>query len=1167
MKKGIKSNLRRVLAFVLAITFVMSTITLVAGAESEPAGSSAQIPSKPYYTYNDTSNTNGYYTGTGSSSAQVTSSDGMVTAEKTIAPTENENEFIITLEVTTKTEQAVSPDTAVVLVIDISRSMDSDFSGSSRMQAAKNAAKAFVNAYVTNAGSAKRWISIVMFGLNAEAVDFDSSRWSTQYWIDAADDDNKETVLDKIEELSTGNNSGTFLAGGLTIANNLFTKSSLNSSISTVANANRYAVVLTDGAPTAVKNDNKWGNSDTYIRGKYVGENDSAKNPSKDAAATLRGAIGGPVYTIAVSTTPSYTNWLQNHIAENTSCAFSANDISELNNAFSSINQSIAESASAGTLVDTIGANVNASTAESAASINTTTGALEWDLADATPVVTTDGNITTYTYTTSYKVTLDTDKIYREGRVGDHNYATNGQTTFTYNYTGSDGSGTRTLELKVPTVKALWGSLQFTKVNDGGQPLAGAEFTLSKNGVEIATATSGSDGVVSFNYIPKGTYTLTETTVPTGYNGDTTVYSVTVANGQVTTTLPSDGKVVNNIKTKDFTVEHYFETGYDSDVYERNTAYDGQSTIAHGETRYASVYIKTVEGFTYDSTVEGSVTQIKYSDPEPLVLRLYYRAVKPDDKTFFVEHYFETGYNTGSYVRDPDSDDQGIIEFGQSKSAEDFVKSVFGYTYKADHPDGVDSVSYDDESLTLKLFYSVNKPGDKNFTVKYYFETDFGSDEFTYDSSKDRTGTIEFGDTIDASAFADDFTGYWYDSMVTGSITSITYDDADQDNLELTLYYKMRGGYFYVEHYFENGYNANSYTHNSAYDSYDVIRYGETKSASAFVKSVSGYTYNASVTGSVTEVTYNEETGEDRLVLKLYYRANKPGDRTFTVEHYYETGFGTGVYGSAVTYAGEVSAPIAYGETKFASDYITLLNGYRYDTTVPGSVTEISYDDSSRVLKLYYRVESPADKSFTVEHYFENGFNTGIYVRDPAYDASGTIAYGQSVSASGYVLDIAGFEYDATVSGSVSAISYGDTGLTLKLYYRALPSTVVTYRIVANYDYYFNDLLQNGETVVLTDNTTVDVGTVLNINPDDFATFNELPYDFIAEGSSELTVTLTDSGTVYEIVLNYELREYGETPPPTGVDSRTAIFGSLAALSGSGLIALALTGRKKEEDK
>ena len=298
MKKGIKSNLRRVLAFVLAITFVMSTITLVAGA-SRTGGQFRPDTLKPYYTYNDTSNTNGYYTGTGSSSAKVTSSDGWLRLKRPSRPPKTKTVYHHS-EVTTKTEQAVSPDTAVVLVIDISRSMDSDFSGSSRMQAAKNAAKAFVNAYVTNAGSAKRWISIVMFGLNAEAVDFDSSRWSTQYWIDAADDDNKETVLDKIEELSTGNNSGTFLTGGLTIANNLFTKSSLNSSISTVANANRYAVVLTDGAPTAVKNDD---NSDTYIRGKYVGENNSAKNPSKDAAATLRGAIGGPVYTIAVSTT------------------------------------------------------------------------------------------------------------------------------------------------------------------------------------------------------------------------------------------------------------------------------------------------------------------------------------------------------------------------------------------------------------------------------------------------------------------------------------------------------------------------------------------------------------------------------------------------------------------------------------------------------------------------------------------------------------------------------------------------------------------------------------------------------------------------------------------------------------------------------------------------
>ena len=98
----------------------------------------------------------------------------------------------------------------------------------------------------------------------------------------------------------------------------------------------------------------------------------------------------------------------------------------------------------------------------------------------------------------------------------------------------------------------------------------------------------------------------------------------------------------------------------------------------------------------------------------------------------------------------------------------------------------------------------------------------------------------------------------------------------------------------------------------------------------------------------------------------------------------------------------------------------------------------------------------------------------------------------------------------------------------------------------------------------MTDNTTVDVGTVLNINPDDFATFNELPYDFIAEGSSELTVTLTDSGTVYEIVLNYELREYGETPPPTGVDSRTAIFGSLADSRSARTIARRLpAGRRR----
>ena len=71
--------------------------------------------------------------------AEKTLEGGKVIISKTIAGTETENEFEITLEVkTTETIENVSsaPDAAVVLVIDVSGSMDED----DRLSSAKAAA-------------------------------------------------------------------------------------------------------------------------------------------------------------------------------------------------------------------------------------------------------------------------------------------------------------------------------------------------------------------------------------------------------------------------------------------------------------------------------------------------------------------------------------------------------------------------------------------------------------------------------------------------------------------------------------------------------------------------------------------------------------------------------------------------------------------------------------------------------------------------------------------------------------------------------------------------------------------------------------------------------------------------------------------------------------------
>ena len=79
-------------------------------------------------------------------------------------------------------------------------------------------------------------------------------------------------------------------------------------------------------------------------------------------------------------------------------------------------------------------------------------------------------------------------------------------------FTGTYADG----DLKVAN-EPLKGTFKFTKTDVNGTALKGAGFTLKQNGTEVATATSGSDGVVSFSGLAPGTYDLYEKTAPSGY--------------------------------------------------------------------------------------------------------------------------------------------------------------------------------------------------------------------------------------------------------------------------------------------------------------------------------------------------------------------------------------------------------------------------------------------------------------------------------------------------------------------------------------------------------------------------------------------------------------------------------------------------------------------------
>ncbi len=72
-------------------------------------------------------------------------------------------------------------------------------------------------------------------------------------------------------------------------------------------------------------------------------------------------------------------------------------------------------------------------------------------------------------------------------------------------------------------------SFYFTKTNESGAALPGATFQLTQGSTVVGTATSDSNGLVNFGVLSApGTYTLTETSAPSGYTRHTGSWTVTV---------------------------------------------------------------------------------------------------------------------------------------------------------------------------------------------------------------------------------------------------------------------------------------------------------------------------------------------------------------------------------------------------------------------------------------------------------------------------------------------------------------------------------------------------------------------------------------------------------------------------------------------------------------
>ena len=252
---------------------------------------------------------------------------------------------------------------------------------------------------------------------------------------------------------------------------------------------------------------------------------------------------------------------------------------------------------------------------------------INWDLKNSKYEPSTgEDNITYYTYEVKYRVRIQNElDAFNLTRV----YDTNGKTTLTY-VTRNNGvlSDNKEIDFPIPSVVAYLGELEFTKKNASfdvieSGALAGAEFTLTHSSncpclVETMTnhkhmsedqsytATSGTDGKVSFENIPSGhKYILKEVIAPDNYIASSKQYSVTVAYGE-TTGGPDDGVVENTIQKGNLKI---------SKEVQGNKGYKGEFefkiVITYNNTTLTGSYNYTL----YDASTKKETTgKLKLTD-------------------------------------------------------------------------------------------------------------------------------------------------------------------------------------------------------------------------------------------------------------------------------------------------------------------------------------------------------------------------------------------------------------------------------------------------------------------------------------------------------------------------------------------------------------------------
>lgn len=169
----------------------------------------------------------------------------------------------------------------------------------------------------------------------------------------------------------------------------------------------------------------------------------------------------------------------------------------------------------------------------------------------------------------------------------------------------------------VTNVLASVAELDFKKVNTKGEALSGAGFTLTSqdDNSKTYTAESGDDGIIKFENLPLGTYTLTETKVPNKYeNRNTWIVKVEKdeAGTAVATLYEADGKTVVKKDSKD---SYYHIVNYThQELIESDVEYSKKAQVTNWENRTYKIDISAESKSRSQSTEKHSADVVLVLD-------------------------------------------------------------------------------------------------------------------------------------------------------------------------------------------------------------------------------------------------------------------------------------------------------------------------------------------------------------------------------------------------------------------------------------------------------------------------------------------------------------------------------------------------------------------------